>query len=183
MATGLPGGIYGTPKGNVFILLGNGDGTFQVAAHFEAGYGPVWLAVADLNGDGRQDLVSANFASHANRPNYVTVIDESDLRVFLGNGDGTFQAAQLYKAGNGPTSVIVTDINADGIPDLVVGNGGDNKVSVLLGIGDGTFQRTQNYGVGAYPRSLAVADFNGDGYPDVAAAAGTVTILINAANW
>jgi hypothetical protein len=102
--------------------------------------------------------------------------DSGDVRVFLGNGDGTFQPAQLFAAGNGPGSVAVADFNGDGIPDLVVGDGGsiffaDDTVSILLGKGDGTFQAPQKYHVGSLPiSSVAVADFNGDGTPDIAVA-------------
>jgi hypothetical protein len=85
----------------------------------------------------------------------------------------------------------VADFNGDGFPDVAVANGGSGTVSILLGNGDGTFQGAQNYGAGPSPASIATGDFNGDGFPDLAVAnnvsgvahPGTVTILINAADW
>jgi hypothetical protein len=100
-------------------------------------------------------------------------------RLLLGNGDGTFQAAQSYAAGSlAVTSVAVGDFNGDGHLDLVVTNldpldpvlGGQRSgtVSVLLGNGDGTFQTAQSYVAGSRPQFVAVGDFNGDGIPDLA---------------
>jgi hypothetical protein len=88
----------------------------------------------------------------------------------LGNGDGTFQAAVDYRAGNGPVSVAVADLNRDGIPDVVAANLDSNNVSVLLGKGDGTFRPAVSYAAGSIPQSVAVGDFNGDGILDVAVA-------------
>ena len=83
--------------------------------------------VLDVDGDGTQDLVTANTNS-------------DDVSVLLGNGDGTFQAAQAFGAGDTPQSVAVSDVDGDGTQDLVTANGASNDVSVLLGNGDGTFQ-------------------------------------------
>ena len=70
--------------------------------------------------------------------------------------------------GADPRSVVVADLNGDGIPDLVVANYGSNNVGVLLGNGDSTFQSAVSYGSGGVgPKSVAVADINGDGKPDL----------------
>ena len=84
-------------------------------------------AVADLNGDGRPDIVTTNSA-------------DNTVSVLLGNGDGTFQPQQTFAVGRSPRGLAVADLTGDGIPDLVVANYNDNTVSVLMGNGDGTFQ-------------------------------------------
>jgi hypothetical protein len=157
------------PNGTVSILTGNGDGTFQAVRSFAAGAAPVFVTVADLNGDGRPDLALANDSPGS-------YFRGNPVNVLLGNGDGTFQAAQPYTAGPSPQAVAAADFNGDGIPDLVVANGGDyfglfKGVSILLGMGDGTFQPAQNYTVDTgSPASVAVKDFNGDGILDLAVA-------------
>ncbi|HZW79628.1 MAG TPA: FG-GAP-like repeat-containing protein [Candidatus Deferrimicrobiaceae bacterium] len=164
------------PNGSVSILLGNGDGTFQTAvAYNSGGQNSASVAVADVNGDGKLDLLVANScASSSNCTN-------GSVSVLLGNGDGTFRPAAAYSvSGEYSNSVSAADVNGDGKLDLLVSNlcgssayncpsGG--TVSVLLGNGDGTFQPAANYGVGPYVAySLAVGDVNGDGNPDLAVA-------------
>ena len=93
----------------------------------------------------------------------------------MGNGDGTFQAAQSFFAGNQPYSLVVGDFNGDGIPDVAVANYNDSvdgSVSVLLGKGDGTFQPALTFLAGLSCNYLAVGDFNGDGIPDLAVGIG-----------
>jgi hypothetical protein len=89
--------------------------------------------------------------------------------VFLGNGDGTFQAATEYSATAGAQTVAVADFNADGAADLAVGAIGFGAC-VLLGNGNGTFQAGVIYPGGNNPANVAAGDFNGDGRPDVAVA-------------
>ncbi len=145
---------------SVAILLGNGDGTFQAAVNYGAGSGvrAVGVAVADLNGDGKLDVVVADQA------NIVSVL--------LGNGDGTLQAAVSYSTGTSsdPGSVAIADVNGDGKLDIVVANQGAASVSVLIGNGDGTFQTHVDYGAGSQPYKVAVADVNGDGKLDIVCA-------------
>ncbi len=149
------------------ILLANGDGTFQSAVTYSSGGSSLTaVAVADLNGDGKPDLVAANGG-------------DSSLGVLLGNGDGTFKPAVTYASGAfDPVAVAVADVNGDGKPDLLVTNlcasGCDNifppqgSVSVLLGKGDGTFRNAVTYASGGYfSFSIAVADLNGDGRRDI----------------
>src|SRR5205823_3613567 len=106
--------------GIVSVLLGNGDGTFQLFRTFDAGQDPSFVTVADVNGDGRPDLAVANELS-------------ANVSVLLGNGDGTFQGARTFDVGQLPRSVAVADVNGDGRPDLAVANRNSNDVSVLLG--------------------------------------------------
>jgi len=121
--------------------------------------------VADLNGDGKPDIVIDQT---------VSVTDPTiQVGVLLNNGDGTFQTAVTYGAGGSSsglvyTSVVVADVNGEGKPDIVVGND-PGSIGVLLGNGDGTFQSAQTYnsGTGSGTGEIAVADLNGDGKLDV----------------
>ena len=152
------------------VLLGNGNGTFQTALTYgTGGDAPYSIAVADVNGDGKPDVVAANYSS-------------ASVGVLLGNGDGTFQSAATYNSGPlgtiWPMSVAVADVNADGMPDIVVANG-SGSVGVLPGNGDGTFQPVVSYNSGG-GESVAVADVNADGKPDVVVSSGSsVGVLIN----
>ncbi len=169
-------GSFAVPNNTVSVLLGNGNGTFQLARDFLVGSNPNFIAVGDFNGDGLQDLAVANFGSNA--PDATTV------SVLLGNGDGTFQVAGTFNAQRGPLWVAVGDFNGDGRQDLAVANFGSTTVSVLLGNGDGTFQAAQNVAAAQGPASVAVGDFNGDGRQDLAVTifgdgtAATVMVLL-----
>lgn len=158
-------------RGLVGVLLGKGDGTFEWAAKYDSGgYGAFSVAVADVNGDGKPDLVVANVCASSDCTNGGSVA------VLLGNGDGTFKAAMSYASGGeNAYSVAVDDVNGDGKPDLLVANycansecSTDGNVGVLMGNGDGTFKSAVPYSSGAYHTvSVAVGDLNGDGKPDL----------------
>jgi FG-GAP-like repeat len=148
-------------SGTVSVSLGNGDGTFQSRTTYAVepgfgGSGPISVAIGDVNGDGKPDLVTADYSENA-------------VSVLLGNGDGTFLASTSYAAGSQPGLVQVADLNGDGRQDIVVANQTSNNVSVLLGNGDGTFQPETTYSVGAGQGFIRVADVNGDGKPDIVA--------------
>jgi len=163
-------------KGGTGVLLGNGDGTFQAAvAYASGGYWSEFTAIADVNGDGRPDLlVSSQCQVNGGTANCANGV----VSVLLGNGDGTFQSAVRYASGGGYAYSIATgDVNGDGKLDLLIANQCTNNsctsasVGVLLGNGDGSFQAAQMFASGAYPdASLAVADVNGDGKPDLVVA-------------
>src|SRR5258705_1633213 len=134
-----------------------GGPLFAAAFSFDTGPSPSSVAMGDLNGDGKPDLVTANR-------------DFSTVSVLLGNGDGTFGAKVDYGTGGHPQSVAIGDVSGDGKPDLVTANNNPSTVSVLLGDGDGTFGARADYGAGNVPRSVAIGDVSGDGKPDLAVA-------------
>lgn len=155
----------------VGVLLGNGDGTFQTAVAYSSGGNQAQsMAVADVNGDGKPDLLVANFC-----PSSSSCVNGT-VGVLLGNGDGTFQVAVTYASGgNQASAVTASDVNSDGKVDLLVSNlcvsttnCANGTVGVLLGNGDGTFQAAVTYASGGYsPHSVAVADMNADGNADL----------------
>jgi len=95
-------------------LLGKGDGAFQAPQQrFASGTSPLAVAVADVNSDGRLDLITANSGNN--------------VSVLLGNGNGTFQAPQSFTIGTGtntvtPTALAVADVNSDGRLDIITVN-------------------------------------------------------------
>jgi hypothetical protein len=136
----------------------------------QQGTTPLSVAVADFNNDGRPDLAVAN---------------SSGANVLLGNGDGTFQTAASFNAGNSADAVAVGDFNNDGNQDLAVANGESICVSILLGTGTGSFRVPVNYPVGSGPSAVAVADFNNSGQFDLAvtnASDNTVDVLMGEGN-
>ena len=147
-----------------YVLLGNGDGTFQ-SLYYGGQSGPFTLE--DLNGDGKIDYISQNYSS---------------VYVGLGNGDGTFVTFGGYSYGNtSGNGVAVGDVNGDGKLDVLTANTSGSTISVLPGNGDGTLQAPQSYTVGSAPRGILVGDFNGDGRTDVAvvnSSSNAVSILL-----
>jgi probable HAF family extracellular repeat protein len=151
-------------------LAGNGlpGGTFSISSTIPTGSSSYSVAVGDLNGDGKPDIVAA-------------YKDTNALSVLLGNGDGTFQTQTTYATGLSPLSVAIGDLNGDGKPDLVSANRDSNTLSVLLGNGDGTFQTQTTYATGSMPYSVAIADMNGDGTPDLVVGnyqSNTISVLL-----
>lgn len=153
---------------DISILLGREDGSFEPARQVSAGLNlrspnqptnPAAVITDDFNGDGMQDIACANSFSDV-------------VAIFMGNGDGTFQAAKQYQLGLNvsPFDIASADFNGDGQRDIVTANHRADDLSVLLGRGDGTFEAKRDFSVGDYPSSVATGDFNRDGRIDVIAA-------------
>ena len=158
-----------TTGGIVNVLLGNGDGTFEVPVdvYNTVNYSAYSIAIGDVNGDGKPDL-------------FVGLYDPGGVTVLLGNGDGTFQSGSGYSSGGTYVySIAIGDVNGDGKQDLVVANADSSSVGILLGNGDGTFQSAASYASGGGSNSVAIGDLNGDGKPDLVVANGGVGVLLN----
>ena len=111
------------------------------------------VAIADLNGDGREDLVASNYNS------LVTVL--------LGDGTGSFGPVMYFGGGYDAAAIAVGDLNGDGKLDVVTANNRSSSASVLLANGDGSLHSHVDYPTGGSPFSIALGDLNGDGHLDV----------------
>ena len=152
----------------ISIRIGAGDGTFGGGAEYPVGLG-ARIATADLNKDGKPDLVTDND-------------DDSTLSVLLGVGDGTFGTPTALPSLADPADVAIGDMNGDRIPDLVESSDTTDSIGVLIGDGTGAFAPPFAYPSGGDAYALALGDLNDDGSLDVAVSNGnsnTVSVLLN----
>ena len=158
--------------------------TFSIT-NYPTGISPSSVAIGDLNGDGRLDLVTANIGGDP----LGTPTPAGTVSVLLGNGGGTFSAATPYPTGSViPSSVAIGDLNGDGRLDLAVTNYGSpsslvpaGTVSVFLGAGGGTLAAATQYPTGTGlpgAQSVAIGDLNGDGRLDLAVANSSSSISV-----
>lgn len=156
---------------SVSVMLGNGAGGFTNASGspFASGNGSARIASADFNLDGKLDLAVYNAT-------------DSQVRIYLGAGNGTFtQAAGSPYAGGG--APVPGDFDGNNVPDLAIPNQAAGNITLLLGNGAGGFAAASNspFTAGAGVIAIATGDFNRDGRRDLAAAnftAGTITVLL-----
>jgi hypothetical protein len=148
-----------TAGSNVYVLAGNGDGTFEPAYGSAGPANAVinGIHVADINNDGKLDLI---INGRIGTTGYVATM--------LGNGNLSFQAPVVTNY-SGPASAytVVGDFNRDGILDVALVWAGGLKI--MLGNSNGTFQAPINSYFSTYvgENGIATADFNGDGIPDL----------------
>jgi hypothetical protein len=160
----------------VFLNIGRGIFTIQITIPSNGGGSPYSVAAGDINGDGKPDIIIANY-------------EGDTIGILINKGDGTFFAQKIFSLGIGSSPRFVTtfDLNNDGKLDIVVVNSGGDNVVVFLNNGDGTSftQVTYSMNTGSSPRCAAVGDVNGDGKPDMIVAnsdANNLCVLFNNGN-
>jgi hypothetical protein len=144
--------VTANTSGSVSVLLNRGKGTFGSRTDYAAGGAPNSVTLADFDHDGFLDAAVASA-----RARHLTVL--------LGRGDRTFRLRRYFGARVYASRLASGDLNGDGSPDLVFGDGG--ALAVMLNRGDATFQAPLWFGLAD---TLAVADFGGDGRLDLAGA-------------
>ena len=172
------GHVDGCRQGTVSVLPGNGDGTFQPQTSYFVGIFPLSVAVADMNGDGKPDLVLD--LPCGTDPSCVT---NGGVAVLKGNGDGTFRDVRSF-IGTSTDSVRVGigDFNADGHPDAATLDYRGGTIQLYLGRANGSLRAGPVFALGQNPNSISVGDLNGDAKPDIAVllqAPRTVSVLLN----
>jgi hypothetical protein len=162
--------------GSATILTNNGEGEFAESEEFYAGPEPGSVITADVNGDGKTDIITGD--------SFPTVL------IFTNNGFGAFGSNAVLNTGFPGERPVAVDINGDGKPDLICANEHTNTLTIFRNNGAGGFgwNSTLNLGAGLY-FSFVVADINGDGAPDLLIAngydsygnvtTGTLTIFTN----
>ncbi len=141
----------------VRILLNQGDGSFLLQAIHPVGRDPEDLEIADLNGDGILDLITANN-------------DTDDLSILFGTGAAGYLPEQRLPVGEFPRYVIARDVDLDGNLDLIAANSsGQDSASVLLGSGTGLFSSQLVHPLLRSPRQVELADIDLDGHLDLLA--------------
>ncbi len=154
--------------------------TFSTRVDFATGSQPVFVAIGDLNGDGKPDLAAVNSGSIVSV--FLNSTAAGAMTASFSPGRDFTESAPGY----GPVSAAIGDLDGDGKPDLVVANPGTDTVSVLLnttalGAMTPSLSAKIDFATGMHPEFVAVGDFNGDGKLDVAAAdinAATVSVLL-----
>ncbi len=143
-------------KGTASVLLAGENGAYSLGSTYALGSGPVAVALLDVNGDKKLDIVALNRA-------------DKTISILLGLGADSFQQQFTLPLAESPIAFAVGDFNNDGKTDLaVLGDCGAAKCSqpgaleILNGTGDGSFRSVQTYPVGYTPNSIAVGDLNND---------------------
>jgi len=165
--------------GPIFILYGNGDGTFQAAQQLHTEIGPLTsVAIADLNGDGLPDLAAASIgALEGGGPFFVGSFVGTYFNLGAGQGFALHQAYPVTAVSGVGAALLTADLAGNHTPDIVTTDPTGAYLSILFNDGKGDFADVPSFnfsgetnGVSAYgsPYPVAQADFNGDGIGDLA---------------
>lgn len=141
------------------LYLGNGNGFFKKGETYLTGSRSFSGTAHDFNGDGFPDIALAASSSNA-----------SSIRIFWGNGDGTFQKPYVLGKGLTPLALLKKDMNDDGIIDLICTTGQGDNMHLFISGGDGNFQKEITFSGGGGPIALVAEHFNDDDRVDVAVA-------------
>jgi hypothetical protein len=160
LVTADDGSPFGTTIGSITVLLSNGASLFGGRSDYSlttistsGAYNGI--AAADLNGDGKADLV-------------VPVTFASQISILMNKGNGTFDPFVTYSLPTGPNAIALGDFNNDKKADVVIVNS-SGSISILLNSGTGTFPTYTQYNINGYGNGVAVGDFNKDGNLDIVA--------------
>ncbi len=108
--------------GTVSVLVNTGTGSFAAKVDYPAEYSVLSLALGDVDGDGKRDIVAANY-------------DRASVSIFVNRGAGTFAPRVSYRVGQAVSSVALADVSGDGKLDIVTADGSRFSASVLLNRG------------------------------------------------
>jgi len=150
------------------LLTGNGDGTFSAANSVYSNYLVSWVIAGDYNQDGKPDLILFDEGEFTDI-GYSGSLDTAGIILLPGNGDGTFDASSQLGLGNQFLNGVLTDVNHDGIPDIVTSFYSSDTQSTtyfglttLLGTGKGSFAPPVNALDGAGAEYTVVGNFSND---------------------
>ncbi|MDP2886152.1 MAG: FG-GAP-like repeat-containing protein [Ignavibacteria bacterium] len=158
------------------------SGSFAPKVDFTTGAFPCSVAISDIDGDGKQDLVVANYGSNS----AVSVFRNTSSSGSITSG--SFAPKVDFATGTNPYSLAISDIDGDGKPDIVTANNGSNTVSLFRNtsssgsITSGSFTAKTDFAVGTGPSGVVLSDVDGDGKPDIIITnqnSNTVSILRN----
>ncbi len=157
--------VSGSNLSDLYVALGNGDGTFNVPSTPVATQIGEFLTTGDTDADNNPDIVSSTITEPGGG------LIGNSLFVLLGKGDGTFQTPVAYQS-DIPSDPHLADVNGDGIPDIIAG--GSIGALVYQGVGNGTFALPGSLPgtepvIGGFALTYAInaGDFNNDGNADL----------------
>jgi len=140
----------------IVIFLGNGDGSFKPAEAYKAYSLPARIVVGDYDNDGNEDLAVA-----------FNGVKADYIRIFPGNGNGTFQPPKKITGVSQPAFIAQADMNGDGHLDLATSSQTTDSLTLFLGDGKGEFSRTEDFAGERGPRYIVPGEFTGDNIPDL----------------